>query len=635
MVSLLTIGGGNLTMANYLKENDTLAAGYPKINAAIGQAEQSKINSDNAVDTANSAVATANQALASSHSTQEQLNQIVIDGDSSVEAAQARVNADNTVTYATLKERLDTENQGLNSQLADIAINVMDYGVLGDGTDETEKVMDALLYAVDNHKTLYIPHDMTVLVDVLKVENKTNFKINIAGTLKSIADASYTDPLARSLLIFQGCNDFEIIEYNADMDVANNGVTIKEHRHMLELVNCKNVKLGYIHGINLSGDGVYIANCDGIVSDVIKMKSSFTGRNAVSIISGHQMEFNIIISDGIGTKNMPSGVGLEPNNDTDGISDIQFNIVYITSIGTGGFTVTNNFNADCQEVIANNVIVIKNPNYVADMNGTGVIVNGFKHVKINAIVKEIQADKNNLKSFGFNVDGSEDVELNIDVSNAFRGGVIGFTKNVNNLKLTGSLKNTVYHGVAIALCSNSDIDMTMTDSNYTGLSTVNILFESACVINNIKINGMISKGAHGFKAFYLPNPSTSTYNDITINADIEGYSDEEIFTGVTSNVLKLKMKRLVWYPLTLESGWTPIVDTDVPSYAITQDRKVIFNGALTGGTNTLYATVASLPVNIVPANTHYIDNVYIQGNLIRLNTAGITNISLNTISYYL
>ena len=121
MVSLLIIGGGNLIMANYLNENDSLASGYPKINAAIGQAEQSNVNSDNAIDTANSAVSVANQALSNSLSTQGQLNQIVIEGDSSVEAAQARVNADGSITYDTLKERLDRENQEVNSQLADKA----------------------------------------------------------------------------------------------------------------------------------------------------------------------------------------------------------------------------------------------------------------------------------------------------------------------------------------------------------------------------------------------------------------------------------------------------------------------------------------------------------------------------------
>ena len=120
MISLLIIGGGKLIMANYLNADDSLATGYPKINAAIGQAEQSSINSDNAIDTANSAVSVANQALSNSQSTQEQLNQIVVAGDSSVEAAQARINSDGSVTYATLKERLDTEHTEHSSQLAEI-----------------------------------------------------------------------------------------------------------------------------------------------------------------------------------------------------------------------------------------------------------------------------------------------------------------------------------------------------------------------------------------------------------------------------------------------------------------------------------------------------------------------------------
>ena len=48
---------------------------------------------------------------------QGQVNQLVVDGDSSVEAAQARVDKDGEI-YATLKDRLDTENNEVNQQLA-------------------------------------------------------------------------------------------------------------------------------------------------------------------------------------------------------------------------------------------------------------------------------------------------------------------------------------------------------------------------------------------------------------------------------------------------------------------------------------------------------------------------------------
>src|SRR5690606_13534563 len=57
------------------------------------------------------------QALAKSESTQTQLDTIVIDGDSSVEAAQARVSVEGT-PYATLKQRLDTEYEEVTTQLA-------------------------------------------------------------------------------------------------------------------------------------------------------------------------------------------------------------------------------------------------------------------------------------------------------------------------------------------------------------------------------------------------------------------------------------------------------------------------------------------------------------------------------------
>lgn len=73
--------------------------------------KQSLVNSQTALENSEQAVTTSN-------SVQEQFNQVVINGDSSVESAQARVNADGSVTYTTLKDRLDTEHNRLTAQLA-------------------------------------------------------------------------------------------------------------------------------------------------------------------------------------------------------------------------------------------------------------------------------------------------------------------------------------------------------------------------------------------------------------------------------------------------------------------------------------------------------------------------------------
>ena len=98
-------------MAELIQKQDTLNEGREKINAAITDAEHAKI-------TADGAETKATQALANSESTQTQLDTIVINGDSSVEAAQARVD-EKGVGHTTLKERIDDGFLGVRSQLND------------------------------------------------------------------------------------------------------------------------------------------------------------------------------------------------------------------------------------------------------------------------------------------------------------------------------------------------------------------------------------------------------------------------------------------------------------------------------------------------------------------------------------
>ncbi|MDF2543492.1 MAG: family lipase [Herbinix sp.] len=117
-IVFLLLLGGNIIMANLLLTTDTLAEGKDKINAIIQDAEEAVATAESASVKSQTALDAANAALANSESTQTQLNQIVIDGDSSVEAAQARVDASG-FAYGVLKERLDTEYAKVNSQLAD------------------------------------------------------------------------------------------------------------------------------------------------------------------------------------------------------------------------------------------------------------------------------------------------------------------------------------------------------------------------------------------------------------------------------------------------------------------------------------------------------------------------------------
>ena len=109
-----------MNMAELIQRTDDLNTGREKLNNAILDAEDAKQKSDHAVNVSEQAKQIAQTAENKADNVQEQFNQVVIEGDSSVEAAQARVDADGN-TFTTLKERLDTKETQFASQLADNA----------------------------------------------------------------------------------------------------------------------------------------------------------------------------------------------------------------------------------------------------------------------------------------------------------------------------------------------------------------------------------------------------------------------------------------------------------------------------------------------------------------------------------
>jgi lysophospholipase L1-like esterase len=87
-----------------------LYEGVKLINEAIDAADKAQQDSTSAKTTSENALSTSQSAETKADSVQEQFNQVVIDGDSSVEAAQARVDAEGN-SFTTLKDRLDTSDE--------------------------------------------------------------------------------------------------------------------------------------------------------------------------------------------------------------------------------------------------------------------------------------------------------------------------------------------------------------------------------------------------------------------------------------------------------------------------------------------------------------------------------------------
>lgn len=119
MSLILEREGVALNAAERNKRNENLTKIENAINAvgnAVPEAQAAKLLAEEAKA----------QAVASeekSANVQEQINQLVIEGDSSVEAAQARVSVDGT-SHVTLKERLDVEHQDLTGKLAETVQSV-------------------------------------------------------------------------------------------------------------------------------------------------------------------------------------------------------------------------------------------------------------------------------------------------------------------------------------------------------------------------------------------------------------------------------------------------------------------------------------------------------------------------------
>ncbi|WP_255294172.1 hypothetical protein [Bacillus toyonensis] len=92
-----------------------------KANDAEQQSISAKQNADSAKQLAQEAKTKADSANNTSNSVQEQLNQIVIEGDSSVEAAQARLD-EKGVLHPTLKNRMDADSTKIGVLQQDIPI---------------------------------------------------------------------------------------------------------------------------------------------------------------------------------------------------------------------------------------------------------------------------------------------------------------------------------------------------------------------------------------------------------------------------------------------------------------------------------------------------------------------------------
>lgn len=162
-------------MAELINKLDSLNTGREKINQSIQDAEDAKTIASDA-DTK------AEQAISNSENTQTQLDNIVIEGDSSVEAAQARYNSVTDTNHDTLVDRLDTDYGNVTSQLAEttqdyIKLSKQQEGGTSD-KDNHQLLLNLITKAKQQGKGLYVPNGQYYVSDDIVIENIFNILID-------------------------------------------------------------------------------------------------------------------------------------------------------------------------------------------------------------------------------------------------------------------------------------------------------------------------------------------------------------------------------------------------------------------------------------------------------------------------
>src|SRR5690625_710165 len=175
----------------HINKTDTLNEGREKINEAIDGANAADVTSKEA-DTK------ATQALANSESTQTQLDTIVIDGDSSVEAAQARVD-EKGLPHPTLKARIDDGMNSVNQQLAETATETQLGRVKVDGKSIVSN-NEGIVSTKNNMQPVATPVDFEwqdhPLVDKIFTDGLGNYFIRDfdLSKFKPLGNVYYVDP---------------------------------------------------------------------------------------------------------------------------------------------------------------------------------------------------------------------------------------------------------------------------------------------------------------------------------------------------------------------------------------------------------------------------------------------------------
>ena len=190
---------------------------------------------------------------------QQQVNQLVVEGDSSVEAAQARVDADGN-TFTTLKERLDTKETQLANEIGILykstGVNIDEYPRLATEMTDVGRIQRALDDMVNGGVLIF--NDDTYLVGSSEITIRYN-NIRLIGKgkntiFKAVDNVNVTK---NGVFYADGLDGLSL----SDLTFDGNNLNQTNTYHMVRLRNCTNINLENLYFRNIYGTALTISGC--------------------------------------------------------------------------------------------------------------------------------------------------------------------------------------------------------------------------------------------------------------------------------------------------------------------------------------------------------------------------------------
>jgi hypothetical protein len=377
-------------------------------------------------------------------------------------------------------------------------VSVTDMGAVGNGTtDDTAAVRAAVAAAVRDARPLLFPPG-TYLVDApILVKDAPNFVIEMQGRLKRKDSSS-----AASLLQFHHCDNLVATTLRTDGNATKNGkvqsdgvwYAVDEVKHDVRLDASTNVWIGLVDSVNPAADALYLAggagpNTDVKVEHLTARSDTGSGRSAVSVIAGTNLQFGSIRSTNVGTAKgfpMPGGFQVEPNAG-DSVSNLVVDNIVVDTAGATGLGLYSPNGKTITNVQIGSVRLHKRAG--VNPNSCDINLNGVTNVRIGSILHTSDPANTNQ---ALSVDGCDNVELSVDIPRLGGRPVnLGYSRMVTNLTLRGRLQGSTSHLIQVFNLNDSLIDVRLRDA---GASSMYLVKNTAGTSARVTFSGDWRKG---------------------------------------------------------------------------------------------------------------------------------------------